>query len=96
MLRERLTTAEGPVRATMRISVSDPELRLRFSVQVQHPPFPLVNAEGEVGEQHKATNIPGYGRRQAWIDALETLRVLEGQGSLAIDHICFSPEVSWV
>merc|ERR1719498_1030084 len=98
VLRERIRVTEEDVsvRASLRVAVSDLSLNLRCSIQVQHPAFPTVDADGSVGEPQKATTITAYGRRQNWIDSLETRSVYHGTGEVRIPYICFSPGLVYI
>merc|ERR1719498_1382851 len=98
VLRERIRVTEEDfsVRASLRVAVSDPGMSLRCSIQIQHPAFPAVDADGGVGEPPKATTITAYGRRQNWIDALETRSVYQGTGEVRIPYICFSPGLVYI
>jgi hypothetical protein len=98
VLRERIRVLEEDVtvRASLRVAVSDPSINLRCSIQVQHPAFPPVDEAGAVGEPPKATTITAYGRRQHWIDSLETRRVYAGTGEVRIPYICFSPGLVYI
>merc|ERR1719353_523230 len=98
VLRERIRVTEDDVsvRASLRVAVSDLGINLRCSIQVQHPAFPSVDADGNVGEPPKATTITAYGRRQHWIDSLETRSVYHGTGEVRIPYICFSPGIVYI
>merc|ERR1719240_1718050 len=98
VLRERIRVTEDDVsvRASLRVAVSDVGLTLRCSIQVQHPAFPAVDEDGTVGEPPKATTITAYGRRQNWIDSLETRSVYQGIGEVRIPYICFSPGLVYI
>merc|ERR1719353_299740 len=98
VLRERIRVLEEDVtvRASLRVAVSDPSINLRCSIQVQHPAFPPVDEAGAVGEPPKATTITAYGRRQHWIDSLETRSVYHGTGEVRIPYICFSPGIVYI
>merc|ERR550537_1676992 len=94
--RIRVTEEDVSVRASLRVAVSDLTMALRCSIQVQHPAFPAVDADGNVGEPQKATTITAYGRRQNWIDSLETRSVYHGTGEVRIPYICFSPGLVYI
>merc|ERR1719353_1520615 len=98
VLRERIRVTEEDVsvRASLRVAVSDLTMALRCSIQVQHPAFPAVDEDGNVGEPPKATTITAYGRRQSWIDSLETRSVYHGTGEVRIPYICFSPGLVYI
>merc|ERR1719353_2459434 len=98
VLRERIRVTEEDVsvRASLRVAVSDLTMALRCSIQVQHPAFPTVDEDGTVGEPPKAMTITAYGRRQNWIDSLETRSVYHGTGEVRIPYICFSPGLIYI